>query len=69
MNVDQNRDPSSIESFEWPIFGSMDNENIWGVPNKIFSLVITMSMANFDVSRVLNDEGSYDIIYVKFITM
>lgn len=43
-----------------------DNEKVGNIPNEIFSLVIMETMDNFDVSRILIDEGSScDIIYVE----
>lgn len=37
-----------------------------GIPNELFPMVIMENMANFDVSRILIDEGnSYDIMYAK----
>lgn len=45
--------------------GFLNNEKVRGIPNETFSLVITSTVVNFNVSRVLNDGGgSYNIMYL-----
>lgn len=38
--------------------GFKDGKNVKVIPNEIFPLVIMTTMANFDVLRILIDEGN-----------
>lgn len=49
-----------------PMLRFCDLEEIGGVPNKIFPLVIVATVGKFGVSRILIDgESFYDIMYSK----
>lgn len=53
---------------ERTIHGFKDNKKVGGFPNEIFTLVITPTMSNFDVLRILIDVGvSCDIMYTKLL--
>ncbi|MCI52330.1 hypothetical protein A2U01_0073574, partial [Trifolium medium] len=46
------------------VLGFGDEERVGGSPNEIFPLIFVTTMANHDVSRILEDEGgSRDIMY------
>lgn len=43
-----------------------DSEKVDGIPNESFYLLITTTIANFDMSRILIDGGSLcNIMYAK----
>lgn len=47
-----------------PILGFVDEEKMGGIFNDIFPLVITTTMVNCDVSRVLIDGRSFERYHV-----
>lgn len=69
LYVDHNSEYPSNKSHERPIIGFKNNEKIRGISYEIFPFVITMTMTNFNVSRILIDEeSSCDIMYAVFFT-
>lgn len=46
------------EKHEHSVLDVKDSGKVGSIPNKIFSLVITANMVNFDVSRILIGGGS-----------
>lgn len=45
-----------------PIIKFLESEKVEGMPNKIFHLVIMATVANFDISRVLDSGSSCNIM-------
>lgn len=55
---------TSTKNPKRPILSFWNNEKVRGIPNEIFPLVITTKIANFEVFRVLiNDGNSCGIMY------
>lgn len=66
MVVNKKDISTSSKGPERSILGFLDSENIGGIPNDIFPLVITTTVSHFDVSQILTDGGSFcDIMYSK----
>lgn len=64
MGVSKEEGSTSTRVLERLVLKFSDAKKLGGVPNDIFTMVVTTMIANFDVSKVLDDGcSSCDIVY------